>query len=155
MQVAGHPGGSTWTVSRGSQPTVHSVGDVVTVTPLNPFAGWHPGINNDYQTMFIEVWAYLADILTFYQERIANEAFIGTATQRESLLQLARLIDYHPSPGAAASGLVAFTVAANQSLTVPSGFRLGSPSQSGKPPLVFETSSAAFVSADNNQISLA
>src|SRR5205807_6975914 len=47
MQVAGHPGGSTWTVSRGLQPTVHSVGDVVTVTPPNPFAGWHPGINND------------------------------------------------------------------------------------------------------------
>src|SRR5690348_16336090 len=34
---------------------------------LNPFAAWHENIDGDYQTMFVELWAYLADILTFYQ----------------------------------------------------------------------------------------
>ena len=77
----------------------------------NPFAAWHEGTDGDYQTIFIELWAYLADILTFYQERIANEAYLGTATQRDSSLRLAQLIDYRPSPGAGASGSVAFTVA--------------------------------------------
>jgi hypothetical protein len=49
--------------------------------PANPFAQWLEGTPGDYQTMFVELWAYLADILTFYQERIANEAYIPTATQ--------------------------------------------------------------------------
>ncbi len=42
----------------------------------NPFERWHEGMDGDYHTMLIELWAYLADILTFYQERIANEAFL-------------------------------------------------------------------------------
>jgi len=34
-------------------------------------------------------WATLADVLTFYQERIANELWLRTATERDSLLRLA------------------------------------------------------------------
>ena len=79
-----------------------------------PFGNWREGADADYQTVFIELWAYLADILTFYQERIANEAYIGTATQRDSSRRLAQLIGYQPAPGSGASGLVAFTVAAGR-----------------------------------------
>jgi uncharacterized phage protein gp47/JayE len=120
----------------------------------NPFAGWHEGIDGDYQTMFIELWAYLADILAFYQERFANEAFITTATQRDSLLRLVRLIDYRPSPGSGAGGLVTFTVAKDASLTVPAEFRVGSRAQSGRPAAVFETSSAITAFGDNSAIGL-
>jgi hypothetical protein len=120
----------------------------------NPFRRWHEGIDGDYQTMFIELWAYLADILTFYQERIANEAFITTATQLDSLLRLVNLINYRPSPGSGASGLVAFTVAKGASVIVPGGSRVGSRAQSGRPAAVFETSAALAASADNNAIPL-
>jgi uncharacterized phage protein gp47/JayE len=120
----------------------------------NPFSQWHEGIDGDYQTMFIELWAYLADILTFYQERIANEAFITTATQLDSLLRLVTLINYRPSPGSAASGLVAFTVAKGSSVIVPAGSRVGSRAQSGRPATVFETSTALTASADNSAIPL-
>ena len=88
----------------------------------NPFAAWHEGSDGDYQTIFIELWAYIADVLTFYQERIANEAYLGTATQRDSSLRLAQLVDYHPNPGAGASGLVAFTAAKGKVVSVPAGF---------------------------------
>jgi uncharacterized phage protein gp47/JayE len=120
----------------------------------NPFRQWHEGIDGDYQTMFVELWAYLADILTFYQERIANEAFITTATQLDSLLRLVDLINYRPSPGSAASGLVAFTVAKGSSVIVPAGSRVGSRAQSGRPATVFETSTALPASADNSAIPL-
>src|SRR6185312_4491334 len=30
----------------------------------------------------LDAWAVVGDILTFYQERIANEGFLGTATER-------------------------------------------------------------------------
>ena len=121
---------------------------------VNPFAGWHEGIDGDYQTIFIELWAYLADILTFYQERFANEAFITTATQRDSLLHLVRLIHYRPSPGSGASALVTFTVSENASISIPAGFRVGSRAQAGRPAAVFETASTTTASGDNSAIRL-
>ena len=51
----------------------------------------------------------MLDILTFYQERLANESYLRTATQLDSLTQLSRLIGYQPSPGIAASTYLAFT----------------------------------------------
>src|SRR5262245_30259735 len=47
--------------------------------PPPPFANWHEGTAGDYLTALVELWAYLADILTFYQERIYNEAYLPTA----------------------------------------------------------------------------
>jgi predicted phage baseplate assembly protein len=122
--------------------------------PINPFAGWHAGTAGDYQTMFIELWAYLADILTFYQERIANEAYLPTATQRDSLMRLAQLIDYRPNPGAAASALLAFTVAKGQMASVPASFRVSSKPSAGQPAAVFETAAALSALGDYSAIPL-
>ena len=52
----------------------------------------------------------MGDVLTFYGERIATESYLRTATERRSILELARLIGYELKPGVAASTLVAFTV---------------------------------------------
>ena len=98
--------------------------------------------DGDYQLMFVELWAYLADVLTFYQERIANEAFLQTATQRDTLLRLCRLIDYRPNAGAGANALLAFTIEKNKSVHIPAGFRAGNKPVQGKEPAVFETESA-------------
>ena len=43
-------------------------------------------------------------------ERIANEGFIGTAIQRRSVLELARMIGYELAPGVASSAHLAFSV---------------------------------------------
>jgi hypothetical protein len=107
-----------------------------------PFAAWHEGTDGDYLTTLVELWAYLADILTFYQERIANEAYLPTATQRDSLFRLARLIDYRPGPGSGASVLLTFTVEKGKTIVVPAGFRAGSKPVPGQPPAVFETDAA-------------
>lgn len=108
----------------------------------NPFARWHEGMGGDYHTMLIELWAYLADILTFYQERIANEAFLSTATQRDSLRRLAELVGYRPQPGSAATALLAFTIEKQKTVTIPAGFRSGSKAKPGKQAAVFETEDA-------------
>ena len=50
----------------------------------------------------------VADVLTFYQERIANEGYLRTATERRSVLELAREIGYELSPGVAAGTELAF-----------------------------------------------
>jgi hypothetical protein len=64
---------------------------------------------DDPAIALMDAWAVVADVLTFYQERIANEGFLRTATERLSVLQLAREIGYELSPGVAASTYLAFT----------------------------------------------
>jgi predicted phage baseplate assembly protein len=82
--------------------------------------------DNDFSIALLDAWATVADVLTFYQERIANESYLRTATERLSLLELARLIGYELRPGVAASAYLAFTLddapgATGQSLSVGTG----------------------------------
>src|SRR5262249_36763894 len=64
----------------------------------------------DYTIALLDAWATVCDVLTFYQERIANENYLRTATELLSVVELARLIDYRLQPGVAASVDLAFTV---------------------------------------------
>ena len=66
--------------------------------------------DDDFSIALLDAWAMVADVLSFYQERIANESYLRTATERLSLLELARLIGYELRPGVAASTYLAFTV---------------------------------------------
>jgi len=66
--------------------------------------------NDDFSIALLDAWATTADVLTFYQERIANESYLRTATERMSLLHLSRLIGYELRPGVAASTYLAFTM---------------------------------------------
>ena len=100
---------------------------------------WQESSSPDYQIAIVELWAYLADILTFYQERIVNEAFVGTATQRDSLVRLAELLGYQPTPAAGAVGTVAFTIEKGKTVDLPPGFKVGSKPVPGKVAAVFET----------------
>jgi predicted phage baseplate assembly protein len=64
--------------------------------------------DDDFAVALLDAWATVADVLTFYSERIANESYLRTATERLSLLQLARLIGYELRPGVAAGTHLAF-----------------------------------------------
>src|SRR5262245_21297629 len=66
--------------------------------------------DDDFSIALLDAWATVADVLTFYQERIANESYLRTATERLSLRELARLIGYKWRPGVAASAYLAFTL---------------------------------------------
>lgn len=66
--------------------------------------------DDDFSIGLLDAWATVLDILTFYQERLANESYLLTATERRSLLEQARLIGYEPRPGVAASTFLAFIV---------------------------------------------
>src|SRR5205085_1099514 len=48
---------------------------------------------DDFSIALLAMWAYVSDILTFYQERIANEAYLRTALLQESVVRLAALLD--------------------------------------------------------------
>lgn len=65
---------------------------------------------DDFTIALLDAWATMADVLTFYQERIVQESFLRTATEQLSIRHLARLIGYQLNPGVAASTPLAFTV---------------------------------------------
>jgi hypothetical protein len=65
---------------------------------------------DDPAIALLDAWATVADVLTFYQERIANEGYLRTATERRSVLELARAIGYELNPGVAASTFLTFTL---------------------------------------------
>jgi Baseplate J-like protein/Repeat of unknown function (DUF346) len=78
--------------------------------PPHPLAALTTRSEDDPAIALLDAWAVIADVLTFYQERIANEGYLRTATERRSILELAREIGYELSPGVAASAYLQFTV---------------------------------------------
>lgn len=91
----------------------------------------------------LDACAVVADVVSFYQERIINEGFLRTATERRSLLELSRAVGYELHPGAAASAYLAFTVddaaGAPGKATVPIGCRILSIPGQNERPQTFET----------------
>lgn len=99
---------------------------------------------DDPAIALLDAWAVVGDVLTFYQERIANEGFLRTAIERRSVLELARAIGYELNPGIAASTFLAFLVeeAPNSPdvVTVPSNTPIMSIPGENELPQIFETS---------------
>jgi hypothetical protein len=77
---------------------------------LATLPGLQTRAGDDFSIAILDAWATVADVLTFYQERIANESYLRTSTERDSLVQLARLIGYRLRPGVAASAYLSFTI---------------------------------------------
>jgi hypothetical protein len=68
--------------------------------------------------------AILGDILTFYQERYANEAFLRTASWRESIAALTRLTGYRLAPGVGGRATFAFEVKGARPIEIPAEYPL-------------------------------
>ncbi len=94
---------------------------------------------DDPAIALLDAWATVADLLTFYQERIANEGYLRTALERRSLVELARLVGYEPRPGVAATGYLAYTLDAGYETTIPAGSRAQSVPRPGEAMQTFET----------------
>jgi hypothetical protein len=71
---------------------------------------WQERSEADFGVMFLEALSSLADDLSYSQDRVAAEGTLDTATQRRSLLRLARLVDYEPRPATSSRVLLQFDV---------------------------------------------
>jgi hypothetical protein len=95
----------------------------------------------------LDAWAAVADVLAFYQERIANQGYLRTATEQRSLEELGALVGYRARPGLAASTYVAFTIdpTVTDGVEIPARLRVQSvPARADQVPQVFETAGAVF-----------
>jgi len=112
--------------------------------------------DSDFSIALLDAWAVSLDILSFYQERLANEAYLGTAVDAASVMDLAQLVGYRPSPGVAASAFLAFTLTSGQgapdNVLIPAGTRVQSVPKPGQTPQVFETASDLTALIEQNAI---
>jgi hypothetical protein len=74
----------------------------------------------DIGIALVEVLAYTADYLSYYQDAVATEAYLGTARQRISVRRLTRLVDYRLSEGCNARAFVC--LGAPQDVPIPAGY---------------------------------
>lgn len=121
-----------------------------------PLSGLITGTTNDPAVSLLDAWAASLDVLTFYQERIANEGYLRTATERRSVLELARMIGYELNPGVAASTHLVFsvdpTVGPKKSVSVPIGTKVQNVPTEELPPQTFETVEALDARAELNGV---
>jgi predicted phage baseplate assembly protein len=121
-----------------------------------PLANLTTRSSNDPTIALLDAAACLGDVLTFYQERIANEGYLRTATERRSLLELARAIGYELAPGVAAAVYLSFTVedapGAPGLCTLARGTAVQSVPPQDKLPQVFETSAEFMAYAEWNAL---
>jgi uncharacterized protein YndB with AHSA1/START domain len=101
---------------------------------------WRTDGAGDLAVMIAEWFAYIADILTFYNERIANQDYLRTADLPESVNHLIAVLGYRPRPAIGATGVLAALVVAGQTATLPKGLQFQSKPLPGQPPQVFELS---------------
>lgn len=60
---------------------------------------WQERCPADIGIMLVEILAYAADHLSYFQDAVATEAYLGTARLRTSLRRHARLVDYRVNEG--------------------------------------------------------
>ena len=128
--------------------------DGQTIQTWRPLQGLTTRDPSDPSIALLDCWACVGDVLSFYQERIANEGYLRTCTERLSAMELGRLIGYEPRPGVAASVYVAYTI--DPVHTTPTVIQAGARSQTlpgpGELPQSFETSEDLEARAEWNNL---
>jgi hypothetical protein len=82
---------------------------------------WTASDPADFGVALVEAFAYMGDLVSYYIDRTANESFIRTATQRESILNIALTYGYTPAGYRAATVEVTFFNSSDASVTIPAG----------------------------------
>jgi predicted phage baseplate assembly protein len=121
---------------------------------VRPLADLTTRETDDPSVALVDAWATVADVLTFYQERIANEGWLRTSSERRSILELAGTIGYELNPGVAASAWLAFITedapGAPGRALVPTGTKVQSIPGQDERPQTFETVEAIEARAEWN-----
>ena len=88
---------------------------------------WRERTPADMQIALVELMAYVGDFLSYYQDAVATEAYLGTARKRVSVRRHARLLDYAMHEGSNARAWVCLEVETNSDAdgaTLPAGTKL-------------------------------
>lgn len=94
----------------------------------------------DFGNVLLQLFAHMGDILSYYQDRIANESFLGTAQTRRSIIHHLKLIGYRLSTATPASTALTMTVPSgcDETITIVKGNAFATKSGKDIPSVRFE-----------------
>lgn len=103
---------------------------------------WTDQSPSDLGILLVDLFAYMGDVVLYYQDRIASESFLQTASERRSVLQMLRLVGYELQPPVAAFASLNLTFkpvpgGGSPVVIIPQGAQFTA-SVAGANPLVFE-----------------
>lgn len=111
-----------------------------------------PGKDRGLARTLVEIPALFAHILGEHQSHYAAEAYIGTASQPDSLVRHGRRLAYVPDQGVAATGLAVFEVKDGLNGNVPLHFALQSEPKGAVKSQTYESLEPLYVEAEWNAI---
>jgi len=114
-------------------------------------AEWSARAKDDYGVMWLELWAYIGELLSLYDKAIADESYVRTSKLRPSLRRLVELLGYVPRPAMAATVELAVRAGGRAPVTLPIGTGFRSGAFDGEPPQVFELIAPAAIHPALNQ----
>ncbi|MFN9478219.1 MAG: putative baseplate assembly protein [Betaproteobacteria bacterium] len=117
--------------------------------------GWQRLNEADLGLALLELFAYAGDQAAYLIDRVALEGYLRTASQRESVAKLARLIDYALDPGAAAETLLVLQGDGSAPFVLPRGFAVATDAAEGEAAVVFETAADAIVDPQLSALAIA
>lgn len=87
------------------------------------FPDWTDFDVASFGNILVEMYAFVGDVLTFYQDNLARESRLVTATQRKNVMALARMLGYRLQGAQAATAEVTFSLARvpTADVTIPAG----------------------------------
>lgn len=111
------------------------------------FPEWSGASEGDIAVMLMEAQATAMDTLSYYQDRLMTEAYMSTATQRRSILNLASMYGYIPASPIPATGTITLvTDSTAPDTTIPAGTQISTDFvESLDAPIIFETTSTVIV----------
>ena len=112
---------------------------------------WTASDPADFGVALVEAMAYVGDQLNYYIDRGMAETFLGTASLRQSLLNISGLLGYAPAGRIGARVPLTFINGGATAQTVPDGARLATTIRTGdaNTPLVFEVETGGSVPPNN------
>lgn len=75
-------------------------------------------VESSLAIMEMEIFAFLADTLSFKIDQIANEVFIDTVTEVENIFRIAKVVGFNPIPPLPATASFSATINAVQSVDI-------------------------------------
>lgn len=125
---------------------------------------WTDHSASDLGVLMVDLFAHMGDVLLYYQDRIAAESFLGTASELRSVIELLRLIGYELTPPAASSVALQLTfkapaAGADPVVTIPTGAQFTTEKLSEPqtfeylgPPLAIDRLGSRVVAAGKDQV---
>lgn len=82
---------------------------------------WTASDPSDFGVALVEAFAYMGDLISYYIDRNANESLITTATQRDSVINIAQTYGYIPSGYRQAFTLLTVSNTSASAVSIPAG----------------------------------